>query len=617
MPNLLVFDLEADGFLDTATKVWCWAALVDGEEVSGRDIGELLDLLDSAELLVGHNIIDYDLPLLRRLYGWEPEIRRWGDEEGKRVFDTVVASRLMWPDIPPPKGWVGKSVPHSIEAWAIRLGGERKVPIDDWSTWDPEFLVRCRADARITSHLYQYIQEEIERYPDWAFPLEIETEVAFIIQQQIENGWRLDIPLAKKHLNTLISEADRIEAEIRPVLVPKVEQAGATNSKPFKKNGEYSARTLARFPGGEVGGPYTPVDFVEPSLSSTKDLIHQLMLFGWEPTEFTPTGLPKLGKEQKEELDEKIEHPIGKGLALWTKLKHRQGQMEGWLAKLRPDGKVSAVAVPCGTNTGRMRQHVIVNVPKVNRDKVTGEFQYYPEGKVLFGTEMREVWIPDDGYVQVGYDSKSCQLRILGHYMKDEGYNEAVTTGDPHQRTADLGGIANRDIAKNAIYALIFGAGDAKLAQTAGFKTAREGKKLRAQLLKGMPKLGKLMDDVARASRKGWLRGLDGRKLTIRGEHAALNLLIQGGEAVFMKVLTCILHAKLRALGWTKGDQPIYKKVGDFHDEAQQIIKDDEKYIELFRELTIQSCREANELLGLTCPQEVDISVGRSWKETH
>lgn len=158
----VVFDLEADGFLEDATQVWCWAAAaLEDDKVpdmswgTASNIGDLFALLHEADRIVGHNIIEYDLMLLYKLYGVQLD--------ADKMFDTVIASRLFWPDLPSPKGWEGKPKPHSIEAWAMRFGGEQKVAIEQWEQYDPEMLERCKGDVRITLKLYDRIRQEMNK----------------------------------------------------------------------------------------------------------------------------------------------------------------------------------------------------------------------------------------------------------------------------------------------------------------------------------------------------------------------------------------------------------------------------------------------------------------------
>ena len=158
---VIYFDIEANGLREDATKVWVLSyAIDDGEVVSDySDKGEInyegfLAVCSRADILVGHNIINYDLPVLKRLYGRVPD--------QLDIADTVVWSRLLWPDLQVPEGWRGKPQPHSLEAWAMRFGDELKVDQERWDVFDPNMVDRCESDVRVTRKLYKKILQELK-----------------------------------------------------------------------------------------------------------------------------------------------------------------------------------------------------------------------------------------------------------------------------------------------------------------------------------------------------------------------------------------------------------------------------------------------------------------------
>lgn len=165
--RVLVFDLEADGLLQDASRIHCACV---GETILGNQyltlgpeevsVERLLELLREVDVIVGHNIIDYDLPLLMKLYGFQKPSIRIIDGKILNIVDTALASRLYWPDLVVPRGWTGQPAPHSIEAWAMRFGGEQKIPIDDWSKRTEEMVERCLVDVTITSKLFFKIYNE-------------------------------------------------------------------------------------------------------------------------------------------------------------------------------------------------------------------------------------------------------------------------------------------------------------------------------------------------------------------------------------------------------------------------------------------------------------------------
>lgn len=143
----LTFDLEANGLLDTATKLWvsCAKYKVNNHLYTHESVGDIVELLKAhalnGDIIVGHNIIDYDLPLLYKLYGYK--------FHGK-VLDTLILSQTLQPKRPGG---------HRIEAWGERVGYP-KVPILDWTKWNPEFIPRCVRDVKINELTLQALLAE-------------------------------------------------------------------------------------------------------------------------------------------------------------------------------------------------------------------------------------------------------------------------------------------------------------------------------------------------------------------------------------------------------------------------------------------------------------------------
>ena len=152
----LVFDMEADNLLYRVTRMWCIVAKdIDTGEIYRWTPDALeagLSFLSKAEVLIGHNIIGYDLPVFQKLHNFT----YFGE-----LFDTLVVSRLQYPDRPRPANYVGKAV-HSVEAWGMRFGLP-KPPHEDWSQFSEEMLHRCEQDVLITERIYKYLLEEAKK----------------------------------------------------------------------------------------------------------------------------------------------------------------------------------------------------------------------------------------------------------------------------------------------------------------------------------------------------------------------------------------------------------------------------------------------------------------------
>ena len=226
---------------------------------------------------------------------------------------------------------------------------------------------------------------------------------------------------------------------------------------------------------------------------------------------------------------------------------------------------------------------------------------------------LNEVKI-EDGNVLVGCDASGLELRMLAHYMKDENYVRTVTEGsskegtDVHTVNQKAAGLETRDQAKTFIYAFLYGAGDSKIGSIVG-GSARDGERLKNRFLKGTPALQRLRDKVASYASKGFVPGLDGRKIWVRSEHAALNSLLQGAGAIVMKKALVILNKNLRKAGVE------YKFVANVHDEWQ--IETKKEHANIVGELAVEAIREAGRVYNLFCPLDGEYKIGRNWRETH
>lgn len=327
---------------------------------------------------------------------------------------------------------------------------------------------------------------------------------------------------------------------------------------------------------------------------------------------------------------------------------HRRSLLEGLVREKRDDGRLEAGANPCATPTGRMRHRVVVNIPAarsifgpeirslftgtpnagswpaqvIARELAEGE-RVRPHTNIV-ETLKKGVWkasghyrkyIPKDQLVFVGYDGAGLELRMFAHYVNDALYTKEIVDGDIHTANQIAAGLPTRDDAKTFIYAFLYGAGDAKLGSIIG-GTSKDGAAIRAKFLAAYPNLATLIDQTKELAAKGYLIGLDGRKLVMRksedgsvATHKALNTLLQAAGAVIMKWAMVRLDQQVRKAGLRAW------KVLDVHDEGQwECHPDDEHQLRTFMEDCV---RWAGVHLGLNCPLASDSQSGRSWYETH
>jgi DNA polymerase I-like protein with 3'-5' exonuclease and polymerase domains len=208
----------------------------------------------------------------------------------------------------------------------------------------------------------------------------------------------------------------------------------------------------------------------------------------------------------------------------------------------------------------------------------------------------------------VGVDASQLELRMLAHYMADEEYINEIINGDIHTVNQNLAGLKSRDQAKTFIYALIYGAGDEKIGSVVG-GNREEGRRLRERFLSGNPPFKALKSRVERAATKGFLKGLDGRKIFLRHKHAALNTLLQGGGAILMKQGLVLLDELLKL------NTIDYKFVANIHDEWQIEVK--ESQAECVGVFGIEAIEEASKYYNMRCPLTGEYNIGDNWYETH
>jgi hypothetical protein len=639
-------DLEANGLFESATVLHC-AVFKDIDSGKMYEfIGwseELKDFLDKCTCIIAHNGIDFDIPLLNKLHGWKPS-------DDTEIVDTLTMSRTLDPDRAPVEG---TRAPHSVEAWGKRLG-RWKPDHEDWSTFSPAMLHRCKEDVEIQHLVYQYLCAEATHTDpsksifdktaytehDWSLALWHEHMSAKIITEQKINGCYFDKEKAEEYVETLENLIEDLTITLLENVPPKPKQKGVEIKEPFKKTGELKKAVTDWYPEDPgVSGPFTRVEWETLNLSSDKQLKEWLYTQGWEPDEwnFSKTETDEEGNPVKtspkitETSLKKLESGVGDLLIKRSKASHRLSQIKGWIGNCRDDHRISADANPQGTPTGRMRHRVVANVPSANvyenkddkNDPRNGELIWYPEEqKVFFGTEMRSLFCASPEHVLVGRDASGLELRCFAHYLNDPKYTDVILSGDIHSYNQEMAGLETRGQAKTFIYAFLYGAGQAKLGSIVlpdGTEAQKQaaGKEMQERFLAANPKLADLVKNVKKASGRGWLKGLDGRKLNMRTfngavqKNKALNTLLQGAGAIIMTRARVWLWEQVQ----NTPELSSAIKVLDYHDEETYECKPE--IAEQLREVMIQSVVESGKFFSLNIPLDADARIGKSWAEIH
>ena len=547
--NIVFCDIETDG-LD-ATTIWCAVCRhnLESEVICNeKDFKEYVSRKAPVKF-VFHNGIGFDVPVVERLWNFT--------FDRSMVADTLVMSRLADPS---------RSGGHSLRNWGNILGFA-KGDHEDWSQLTPQMIDYCIRDVELTEAVYNRLRVELEGFSQAS--VDLEHKVQWIIQEQERNGWLLDQRLCHTLCARFKERMYDIESDLQALFPPIVEE-------------RYSEKT-----GKRLKDKVTVFN-----VGSRQQVAERLSAKGAVWTELTATGKPVVDEKT---LKENSHVPEAAQVLEYLLLQKRYAQVNSWLEHVQDDGRVHGRVTTNGAVTGRMTHQSpnMAQVPSVNSE---------------FGKECRDCWIVPEGRKLVGVDASGLELRMLAHYMGDEEFTNVLLRDDIHTRNQTAAGLATRPQAKTFIYAFLYGAGDAKIGSIVG-GTARDGYALRSRFLRNTPSLETLRERVGQASRKGYLTGLDGRKLWVRSEHSALNTLLQAAGAIIMKKALVLLD------DYATQHKIDYKFIGNVHDEIQSEVASEQA--EKFGWLAVECIKAAGISFELRCPLDGEYKVGSTWSETH
>ena len=585
--NKCYFDIETDG-LD-ATKVHCICAMLDHEATVYNFIGEKpyiefkewLDI-EGVDTLVAHNGIGFDIPVLERLSATS--------YDAFNIEDTLVLSRLANPSL---EGG------HSLKNWGVILGNHKgdygdgvAKGVDIWAHYNTEMLKYCQQDVRLLKDVYKRLSIQLQDFSEYS--IELEHKVAEIILHQQQTGVLFDERKGYELLAELKERVHEIVLEVREVFTPLPVWKDLTVLKnPYRKDGTPSLAYQKQLDRGahHRDGDWGYIDYPEFNLGSRQQVSRYLQHFGWTPTEWTDKGSVIVN----EKVLSGVDIPEAKMILEYFTISKRVSMVKSWLEAVADDGRIHGRVNSNGAVTGRMTHS------KPNLAQVPAIYSPY-------GEECRELWIVPEGKCLVGIDASGLELRMLAHYMNDKDYTEEILNGDIHTANQMAAGLQSRDQAKTFIYAFLYGGGDGKIGEIIGGK-AKDGKRLKAKFLDNTPALRTLRGEVDRGSTKGWLRGLDGRRLHIRSSHSALNVLLQSAGAIIMKQALVLLEK------FATSYKIDYKFVLNIHDEFQVEVKEDQA--DWFGGLAVDCIIRAGQDFKLNCPMDGEYKVGKTWAQTH
>lgn len=566
----LVFDIEGNALLEVtqpkqkskplqkeATKVWCVCCLdIDTNETYNfkpNEIDSAVRLLRQADLLIGHNIIEYDIPLLERLHGpIETE-----------VFDTLIVSRLKYPDIQNhPFGG------NSLDSWGYHLGNEKIEYKDGFDSFNQNMFKYCKQDVQVNALVYKELRDFADKNPG---PVKLEHDVAKIIAKQTANGISFDLHGANQLEQDLSIEKADLYDKLCTSFPPIVEEQRyhKTTGKPLKRNIEHfnptSGLQIARRFGEKYNQKFALSDKDNPVVTT--------------------------------EVLKKLKHPEAKLILDYRAIDKITQQLTDWRgrAALSRDGKIHGSVNTQGCVTGRM------SASQPNLQQVNGD----PRARRLF--------MPRKGWVQVGIDAAGLEARILANrlYRWDNGkYATEVLEGDVHTANQKAMALSSRADAKQFLYALVFGAGDEKMGKIVG-GNVHAGRKAKEMFFKANPAFLQLLENVKfQVAKKGTVQLLDKREVPCRSDHKALNLQIQGDGAVLMKVALRDFYNKLIDMFESQ-----CAFMATVHDEWQ--VECDPTIADMVGKLGVSCIEMAGQDLGCSVAMSGEYKIGKDWSECH
>lgn len=409
-----VFDLEADGLLDTITKIHCVSyQKYDGtvllESGSITDYEQMRYFFLSQNILVGHNIIQYDIPAVERVLNIVVD---------SKLIDTLAISFYHYPI---------KGFKHGLEAWGEKLGFAKvKIDSKEWKgplpgetlqQFQQKMIGRCEGDVEINKRLFHgQMDYTMAIYEDFNKVMELFDYLGFkmdCLREQEEIGIPLDKELAQKskdELEIIIEDKVNALAEHMPKVVVKTPPKVM-----YKKSGEISSNGLKWIKLlGELGLPVDSEAIYEKgNPGSDKQLKEWLFSLGWEPQTFkeskaTGKNLPQVSLPFGAGLCPSIksmfeEHPFLENLNSLYKARHRFGLFKSFLESVDDSGKIYSTAHGF-TNTLRLQHSKpVVNLPGVDK---------------WWGKEIRGcLKVPNEEYLMIGSDISGLEDNTKQHYI--------------------------------------------------------------------------------------------------------------------------------------------------------------------------------------------------------
>ena len=415
--------------------------------------------------------------------------------------------------------------------------------------------------------------------PEW---VQVEHQVAHLLQQQEEHGWYFDERSAQQLTSTLLNELQETYKLLR-------------DRHPYVEGPVFTPKRDNRSQGYVKGAPSTRLKEFNPTSRDHQAWILKTF-YGWKPTQMTATGKPIIDEPILKEIGSETSMMFLKCLTVQKMLGLLSEGVNAWL-KLVTNARIHH---HCSVATSTFRcAHRNPNLAQVPSDP-----------------RFRELFLPTPGQIMVAADLSGIELRMLSHFLArhDHGrYADILLNGDIHQVNADKIGIS-RKLVKTVTYAFLYGAGDEKIGHSydkllSSPKAKKKGKEIRAAYIDAIDGLDKLLESIKKASERGYIKAIDGRKIMVDSPHKALNYCLQGNSAILAKRWMLINNDTINKLNLC------CSQLAFIHDELQFECST-EHANDLCSSLVLSS-KSAGEYYNLRVEIDAEAKTGKNWSETH
>lgn len=617
------FDIETDNLLNECTRMWILAAYnLDTKEMKYWLEGDLgwKDVFDEATLVIGHNILGFDIFVLEKLFGYK-------FKKSCKMHDTLIMSQVF------DYRRFG-SDGHSLKRWGVHLNFP-KHDFEDWTKLSQEMIDYCLQDVSLGVRVYDILVDEFRKIssksPKIIPYLQSEHAAAKWSTMASLYGWPFNLDAAKTLQSQLQAEMqkayDALSSRLGLKTIPVDKVKGVVEAKKprWVKSGFYDIHTsnwfgvdpCSGFEGEErmIEGEYCRVEFKPLSLDSVADVKEFLYRNNWQPTEWNWKLNEETGKKEKASpkiTEDSLEFLGGDG-KLYTEFltaRSRFSILKTWIENTDSNGNLHGDCMVIGTPSMRARHSIIVNVPA---------------GESAWGKEMRALFGCKPGWKLIGCDSSGNQARGLAHYLKDPTFIDTLLNGDIHQYNADIltavlktmgiDFVVKRAQAKRILYAFLFGASGTKLwSYIFGTMDEAKGKKLKAGFLKSVPGFKKLLENLESVYSStsqysdGYIYSLAGNKIYVDSFHKLLVYLLQSAEKITCSAALMLAMERMEAEGIPYIPSIFY------HDEIDFQVP--EEFAERAAQIGKQAFVDGPKLFGIEI-MDGDAKIGNSWYDVH